>query len=90
MAEKIMNDDRQAELEKQVAKLAAEVASLKRFITIGFIVLGVLLVVAFTAPAMVGAVAAIGLAIWAVAHIGSSIGRTLIRRSQRKKRPYIA
>lgn len=84
-----MHDDKQAELEKQVASLTAEVASLKRIILTGVITVGILFVMALIAPGLIMIVAAAGLVVCAAVYVAATLGSALSRRAQRKKQLHI-
>jgi len=76
---------KQTELERRVADLTVEIARLRRSVLIGFIVMGILLVVGFVNRDLVVVVAAIGIALWAVAHIGASLGTAVSRRVRNRE-----
>jgi hypothetical protein len=77
--------NKQIDLERQIAQLTLEVSRLRRFMVIGFVVLALILVVAFVDRDSVMTVAAIGLFIWGIAYIGNTFANVMSRTSHRKK-----
>lgn len=84
-----MHNDKQAELERQVANLTTEVAFLKRIIVFGVIALGLLFAMVLAAPALIMIVAAIGIVICGAIYVAATLGSALSRRAQRKRQPHI-
>ncbi len=78
-------NDQQIELERQVAQLTIEVTRLRRSMVIGFIVMGILIVVGFQDRDLVMVVAAIGLVLGGVAYIGDTFASVMSRRAHRKR-----
>ncbi len=78
-------NDKQIELERQVAELTREVTHLRRSMVIGFVLLGVLLVVGFVDRDLLMMAAAIGMVLWAVAYLGDTFASLMSRRLQHKR-----
>ena len=76
-----MNDEH-TELERQVGQLTVEVIRLRRIVLVGFVVLGVVLVLDRDS---VMVLVAVGVALWIVARIGAALGSAAARRSHQKE-----
>ena len=76
--------DRHTELERQISHLTTEVARLRRLVIIGFAALGVLLVAGVIDRDLPMMIAAIGIVIWALAHLSLSLGGALRSYYRRK------
>lgn len=79
-------NERQTELEKQVANLTSEIGRLKRSIRVGLLSLAILFAVIFIAPGMLTIVITIAIVLWAVVYLGATFGSVLSRRVQRLKK----
>jgi ABC-type siderophore export system fused ATPase/permease subunit len=81
----IMNDERLAQLERQVADLTAKVRFQGRLVKIGCVVLAVLL---FACGDFYMAILPLSIFLvpWAIIYIGITLGRALRMRSERKRK----